>query len=84
VIAVQEVPYDHLSRYGIVKGTECGKHLLLLDDIVEKPRPEAAPSRFGSIGRYVFTPTLFSCLKETGKGTGGEIQLTDAIRLFLT
>jgi UTP-glucose-1-phosphate uridylyltransferase len=40
VIAVQEVPYDHLSRYGIVKGTECGKHLLLLDDIVEKPRPE--------------------------------------------
>ncbi|MFA5212423.1 MAG: UTP--glucose-1-phosphate uridylyltransferase GalU [Methanoregula sp.] len=83
VIAVQEVPYDHLSRYGIVKGKACGEHLLLLDDIVEKPRPEAAPSRFGSIGRYVFTPALFSCLKDTQKGAGGEIQLTDAIRLLL-
>jgi len=83
VIAVQEVPYDHLSRYGIVKGTECREHLLLLDDIVEKPRPEVAPSRFGSIGRYVFTPALFSCLKDTGKGAGGEIQLTDAIRILL-
>jgi len=83
VIAVQKVPKEHLSRYGIVKGKECGENLLLLEDIVEKPRQEAAPSRFGSIGRYVFTPALFSCLNRTPHGAGGELQLTDAIRLLL-
>jgi UTP--glucose-1-phosphate uridylyltransferase len=83
VIAVQKIPKEHLNRYGIVKGKECGDNLLLLDDIVEKPRPEAAPSRFGSIGRYVFTPSLFSCLEHTPHGAGGELQLTDAIRLLM-
>ena len=83
VIAIQKVPEEHLSKYGIIKGKECGKNLLLLEDIVEKPRQEDAPSHFGSIGRYVFTPALFSCLKRTSKGSGGEIQLTDAIRLLL-
>jgi len=83
VIAVQKVPKEHLSRYGIVKGKECGENLLLLEDIIEKPGPEAAPSHFGSIGRYVFTPALFSCLKQISKGAGGEIQLTDAIRLLI-
>jgi UTP--glucose-1-phosphate uridylyltransferase len=83
VIAIQEVPLEHLSRYGIVKGEKYGENLLLLDDIIEKPSPEAAPSRFGSIGRYVFTPTIFSGLKQTGKGAGGEIQLTDAIRYLI-
>jgi len=83
VIAIQKVPKEHLNRYGIVKGKECGENLLLLDDIVEKPRPVAAPSSFGSIGRYVFTPALFSCLKHTPPEAGGEIQLTDAIRLLM-
>jgi UTP--glucose-1-phosphate uridylyltransferase len=83
VIAVQKIPKEHLNRYGIVKGKECGDNLLLLEDIVEKPRPEAAPSRFGSIGRYVFTPALFSCLNRTPHGAGGELQLTDAIRLLM-
>ena len=83
VIAVQKVPKENLSKYGIVKGKECGENLLLLEDIIEKPRPEAAPSHFGSIGRYVFTPVLFSCLKQISKGAGGEIQLTDAIRLLI-
>ncbi len=83
VIAIQEVPEEHLSRYGIVKAKEYGENLLLLEDIVEKPHPEDAPSHFGSIGRYIFTPTLFSCLKQTSKGAGGEIQLTDAIRLLM-
>ena len=55
----------------------------IIDDIIEKPRPEAAPSSFGSIGRYVFTPALFSCLNRTPHGAGGELQLTDAIRLLL-
>jgi UTP--glucose-1-phosphate uridylyltransferase len=83
VIAVQEVPEEHLSKYGIIKGKECGDNLLLLEDIVEKPRPKDAPSHFASIGRYVFNPKLFSCLKQTPKGIGGEIQLTDAIRLLI-
>ena len=83
VIAIQEVPTEQLNRYGIVSGKECGENLLLLDDIVEKPRPKDAPSHFGSIGRYVFTPAIFSCLKQTTKGAGGEIQLTDAIRLLM-
>lgn len=80
VIAIQEVPENQLSKYGVVRGKEYDENLLLLDDIVEKPRPEAAPSRFGSIGRYVFTPALFSCLKHLSPGTNGEIQLTDGIR----
>jgi len=83
VIAIQKVPEEHLNKYGIVKGKESGKNLLLIEDIVEKPRQADAPSHFGSIGRYVFTPTLFSCLKRISKGSGGEIQLTDAIRLLL-
>jgi len=83
VIAVQEIPQEHISRYGIIKGKEHGKNLIKLDDIVEKPSLEAAPSHFGSIGRYVFTPEIFSCLKQTTKGAGGEIQLTDAIRRLI-
>ena len=83
VIAIQKVPTEQLNRYGIVSGKECGKNFLLLDDIVEKPRPSEAPSRFGSIGRYIFTPAIFSCLKQTTKGAGGEIQLTDAIRRLM-
>jgi UTP--glucose-1-phosphate uridylyltransferase len=83
VVAIQKVPEQQLSKYGIVKGKECGENLLLLEDIIEKPRPGAAPSHFGSIGRYVFTPALFSCLKHVPHGAGGEIQLTDAIRLLL-
>lgn len=83
VIAIQQVPKVDLNKYGIVKGTQYGEGLLLLDDIVEKPRPEEAPSHFGSIGRYVFTPALFSCLKQTSRGAGDEIQLTDAIRLLM-
>lgn len=80
VVAIQEIPTEHLNKYGIVNGKPCGENLLLLEDIIEKPRPEDAPSHFGSIGRYIFTPAIFSCLKQTSKGTGGEIQLTDAIR----
>ena len=83
VIAIQDVQVGDLSKYGIVKGEKCGDNLLLLEDIIEKPRPEAAPSHFGSIGRYVFTPTIFSGLKKTTRGSGGEIQLTDAIRYLI-
>jgi len=81
-IAVEEVPYEKLSSYGIIKGKPIDDSLYVLEDIVEKPSPEAAPSNIGAIGRYVFTPEIFDCIKEAGTGVGSEIQLTDGIRLL--
>ncbi len=80
VIAIQEVREEDVSTYGIVKGKDQGEGLLLLEDIVEKPLPEEAPSRFGAIGRYVFTQALFSSLHHIVPGVGGELQLADGIR----
>jgi len=83
VIAVEEVPDEKVSSYGIIRGTRVGPSLLHIDDIVEKPRLADAPSNIGAIGRYVFTPQIFDCLDETIPGVGNEIQLTDAIRILL-
>jgi UTP--glucose-1-phosphate uridylyltransferase len=80
VIAVNEVPPDKVSSYGIVNGHMIDSTLYRVDDLVEKPRLEDAPSRIGVMGRYVFTPEIFDCLKNVQVGVGGEIQLTDAIR----
>lgn len=82
VLAVETVPDDMVSRYGIIRGKLLEDSLSLLEDIVEKPKLEDAPSRMGAIGRYVFTPEIFDCLHTTERGVGGEIQLTDAIRLL--
>ncbi|AKB18887.1 MULTISPECIES: UTP--glucose-1-phosphate uridylyltransferase GalU [unclassified Methanosarcina] len=81
-IAVEEVPYEKLNSYGIIKGKPIDNSLYVLEDIVEKPSLEAAPSNIGAIGRYVFTPEIFDCIKEAGTGVGSEIQLTDGIRLL--
>ncbi|WP_440946649.1 UTP--glucose-1-phosphate uridylyltransferase GalU [Methanosarcina sp. T3] len=81
-IAVEEVPYEKLNSYGIIKGRPLDDSLYVLEDIVEKPSPEEAPSNIGAIGRYVFTPEIFDCIKEAGTGVGSEIQLTDGIRLL--
>jgi len=82
VLAVEQVPPEKLSSYGIIKGHLVNECLYLLEDMVEKPSPSKAPSNLGAIGRYVFTPDIFDCLKDTHAGVGGEIQLTDAIRLM--
>jgi len=82
VIAVEDVPEEMVSSYGIIKGRRLEDSLFLLEDIVEKPKVEEAPSTMGAIGRYVFTPEIFDCLKKTTQGVGGEIQLTDGIRLL--
>jgi UTP--glucose-1-phosphate uridylyltransferase len=79
LLAVQEVPQEHTKRYGIVKGEPAGGGLMRIDEIVEKPAPEKAPSRMGVAGRYVLTPRIFEELRTQPKGVGGEIQLTDAI-----
>jgi UTP--glucose-1-phosphate uridylyltransferase len=81
-IAVEEVPIEKTGSYGIIKGQPLEDSLYVLDDIVEKPSPEEAPSNIGAIGRYVFTPEILDCIKQTDKGVGGEIQLTDGIRLL--
>ncbi|QYZ79857.1 UTP--glucose-1-phosphate uridylyltransferase GalU [Methanofollis formosanus] len=83
VIAVEEVSDEKVGSYGIIQGTKVSPSLMQIDDIVEKPRLEDAPSRIGAIGRYVFTPQIFDCLDETLRGVGNEIQLTDAIRILL-
>ena len=82
VIAVEEVPHDMVSSYGIIDGRMLEEALYLVDDIVEKPDTDKAPSDLGAIGRYIFTPQIFDCLKETKEGVGNEVQLTDAIRLL--
>ena len=79
LLAVQEVPQDHTRRYGIVKGEAAGGALMRVDEIVEKPAPEKAPSRMGVAGRYVLTPRVFEEIRNQPRGVGGEIQLTDAI-----
>ncbi len=79
LLAVQEVPQDQVRRYGIVAGEPAGGPLMRVQRIVEKPAPEAAPSRMGVAGRYILTPAIFEEIRNQPKGAGGEIQLTDAI-----
>ena len=79
LLAVQEVPQEETRRYGIVKGESAGGPLMRVDEIVEKPAPEQAPSRMGVAGRYVLTPRIFDEIRQQPRGVGGEIQLTDAI-----
>ena len=79
VLAVQEVPADQVSRYGIVAGSPAGDRLMSIERIVEKPSPAEAPSRMGVAGRYILTPRIFEELRDQPAGAGGEIQLTDAI-----
>jgi len=82
VIAVQEVPRSDIHLYGAIKPEYIEDDLTRVLDIVEKPAAEDAPSTLGVIGRYVLTPEIFDALRETPPGAGGEIQLTDAIRML--
>ncbi|MFM8692375.1 MAG: UTP--glucose-1-phosphate uridylyltransferase GalU, partial [Limnohabitans sp.] len=79
ILAVQEVPAEQVRRYGIVAGEPAGRQLLRVEQIVEKPAPENAPSRMGVAGRYILTPGIFDEIRNQPTGVGGEIQLTDAI-----
>lgn len=81
VVGVQKVPYDDLDKYGIVKPKEEMKRRMVeIEDMVEKPNQEEAPSRYAVLGRYVLTPKIFELLETQTPGKGGEIQLTDAIK----
>ncbi len=83
VLAVQEVPQDHVRRYGIVAGEPAGERLMRVSQMVEKPQPDAAPSRMAVAGRYLLTPAVFDQIRQQPKGAGGEIQLTDGIAALL-
>jgi UTP--glucose-1-phosphate uridylyltransferase len=84
LIAVQEVPADHVQRYGIVAGQPAGERLIKVDRMVEKPSPKDAPSRMGVAGRYILTPAVFDHIRNNPRGAGGEIQLTDGIARLMT
>ncbi len=83
VIALFEVPPEEVDKYGIAKVKEIEDGVYIVEDLVEKPSPEEAPSNLAIVGRYVFTPKIFEKLRETPPGKGGEIQLTDAMKLLL-
>ncbi|MGH8292012.1 MAG: UTP--glucose-1-phosphate uridylyltransferase GalU [Gammaproteobacteria bacterium] len=83
VIGVEQVARSATNRYGIITPQAMEPRLHAIRGIVEKPAPAKAPSTLGVVGRYLLTPGIFECLKHIGKGTGGEIQLTDAIQALL-
>jgi UTP--glucose-1-phosphate uridylyltransferase len=79
VLAVERVPKEDVSSYGVVESQAIRPGLGEIRRIVEKPRAEEAPSNLAVVGRYILTPRIFRLLETTGRGKGGEIQLTDAI-----
>ncbi len=84
VIAVEEVARENVTAYGVVKpGEDLGHGAFLIEDLVEKPSVEEAPSNLAIAARYVFAPEIYPALERTLPGKNGEIQLTDAIRILL-
>jgi len=84
IIAVEKVPMEKVSLYGIVACKEVEDSVYLIEDLVEKPSVEDAPSNLAIIGRYILTPEIFDCIRETKPGKGNEIQLTDAMKILNT
>lgn len=83
ILSVEEVPPNETHKYGIVETEQQADGTLRVTSIVEKPRPEDAPSNLAVVGRYLLTPAIFDKLEQTQAGAGGEIQLTDAIAALL-
>ncbi len=80
VIGLEEVPAEKVSRYGIVGGTAVADGVIRIEQLVEKPSIDRAPSRLAIAARYVLTPGIFDCLRQARPGLGGELQLTDALQ----
>jgi len=88
VLALMEVPRDQISAYGVVDAEPvadngAGNRLFRIRNMVEKPKPADAPSNLAIIGRYILTPEIFHCVESIEPGSGGEIQLTDALKYML-
>lgn len=83
VLGVQRVPDSEVSKYGIVAGRQVEDRIFKVNDMVEKPDPEQAPSNIAILGRYIISPAIFSHLENITPGKGGEIQLTDALKSLM-
>lgn len=79
IVAIQEVPMEDIEKYGVIAGEEMGDGLYRVSTMVEKPKPEDAPTNMAVIGRYILTPDIFNILRDTPPGKNGEVQLTDAL-----
>lgn len=79
IVAIQEVPLEETHKYGVIVGEMIRDDLYRVSHMVEKPKPEEAPSNLAIIGRYILTPDIFSLIADTEPGKGGEIQITDAL-----
>ena len=80
IVAVEEVPDDHIHQYGVVAGEPLKDGVYRITDMIEKPSKDEAPSNLGIIGRYILTPDIFDLLRETPPGKNGELQITDALK----
>ena len=83
ILAIQKVPRSQTRNYGIIDARKIENDVYLVKHLVEKPAPEDAPSNLAIIGRYILTPEIFTALEHTKAGKGGEIQLTDGLRLLM-
>ncbi len=83
ILAIQKVPKSQTHQYGVIDGKKIEDGIYLVKDLVEKPSAAEAPSNLAIIGRYILTPGIFAALEHTKPGKGGEIQLTDGLRLLM-
>ncbi|MBN1781210.1 UTP--glucose-1-phosphate uridylyltransferase GalU [bacterium] len=83
ILGVETVPREKVSRYGILGGNTISDHLMEVTDLVEKPSPEEAPSRFAIAARYILTPEIYKAIDETPRGKNNEIQITDALKILM-
>ncbi len=83
ILAIQKVHHSQTHQYGIIDAKRIENGVYLVKDLVEKPQSDAAPSNLAIIGRYILTPEIFGALEQTKPGKGGEIQLTDGLKLLL-
>ncbi|MDI6707983.1 MAG: UTP--glucose-1-phosphate uridylyltransferase GalU [Candidatus Thermoplasmatota archaeon] len=82
IIAVEKVPENKIETYGIIKPKPNKGPIYEVIDLVEKPKPQEAPSNLGILGRYILTPEIFGCIEDTPPGKNNEIQLTDALKIL--
>ncbi|SFV57454.1 UTP--glucose-1-phosphate uridylyltransferase [hydrothermal vent metagenome] len=83
VVAIEEVEMTHTQKYGIIEGhlVDNSHNIYRVNDMIEKPDPKDAPTNMAIIGRYILTPDIFDILRDTKAGKGGEIQITDALKV---
>jgi len=84
ILGVQEVAKENVDKYGIVDGVQIGDRVYKVNNLVEKPQVNVAPSNIAILGRYIITPEIFDILDNTLPGKGGEIQLTDALKTLIS